>query len=48
MPDIIGVNKAKPFGYVTTDLGLKVAGNLCNMKTYSYIGDRKNLVHIAY
>ena len=48
MPCIIGVNKAKPFGYIITDLALNIMGNLCNTKTYALVGNRKNLVHRAY
>ena len=48
MPCIIGVNKAKPFGYIITDLALNIMGNLCNAKTYALFGNRQNLVHRAY
>ena len=48
MPCIIGVNKAKPFGYIITDLALNIMGNLCNTKTYALVGNRQNLVHRAY
>ena len=44
MPGIIGVNKAKRFGHITTDMALNVMDNLCNMKTYThYLGTGKIL-----